>query len=357
MRKALIAIALIAALAAAIGYVERGAIATRLMEAGLREAMQTDLVSKLPDGLTVALCGAGSPMPDPNRSGPCVLVVAGQTVLVVDAGGGSARNVNRLGVRAGAISAVFLTHFHSDHIDGLGELAMNRWVGAAHTEPLPVFGPDGVADVVAGFNAAYRLDASYRTAHHGPSVAPPQGAGLTAHAFSAPGDGSAVEVWRDGDVRVRAFAVDHRPIVPAVGYRIDYRGRSVAISGDTVKSAAVAQNAKGADLLVHEALSRPLVALINRVATEAGNASLAKITHDIPEYHTTPVEAAEIAADAGVKALLLDHIVPPLRVPGLEAVFLDGVAERYRGTVVLGRDGTLVTLPSGSAEVRVSNAF
>ena len=357
MRRALLAAVLVIGAVAFVAYVERGVIATRVMEAGLRRALTSDLATALPDGLSVVLCGAGSPMPDPERSGPCVAVIAGRSLVIVDVGAGSARNLNRIGLRAGAIEAVFLTHFHSDHIDGLGELAMNRWVGAAHTAPLPVFGPAGVDDVVQGFDAAYRLDASYRTAHHGASVAPPEGAGMAAHRFDAPGDGSALDVWRQDDVRVSAFSVDHRPIVPAVGYRIDYRGRSVVISGDTVKSAAVARNAKGVDLLVHEALSRPLVALIQRAAAEAGNAGLAKITQDIPGYHTTPVEAAEIARDAGVKALLLDHVVPPLRVPGIEAVFLDGVAEQFHGRVVLGRDGTLISLPAGSSEVIVSNRF
>jgi ribonuclease Z len=148
--------------------------------------------------------------------------------------------------------------------------------------------------------------------------------------------------------------VDHDPVEPAVGYRFEYGGRSALLSGDTARSENLAAQARGVDLLVHEALAPQLVARMNAAATAAGRANLAKITADIPDYHTTPVEAAEIASAAGAKHLLFYHVVPPLPLPGLDRVFFEGVSGAFAGGVTLGRDGVLVSLPAGSDAVEVS---
>jgi len=333
----------------------RGPIALRVMRAAAERNFAADPFAGLPDGLHLVLCGAGGPLPDPVRSGPCIAVIAGRSLFVVDAGSGGARNLLRMNLPPGRIEALFLTHFHSDHIDGLGELALQRWVGGANASPLPVIGPTGVEEVVAGFDRAYRQDAGYRTLHHGPQIAPPTGAGLDARAFAEPADGEVRIVWQQDGLRVSAFRVDHRPVEPAVGYRFDYAGRSLLISGDTRRSANLLRNAAGVDLLVHEALSPRLVALARDAAKSAGRANLAKILGDIPDYHTAPVEAAAIARDAGARYLLFAHVVPPLPLPGLEEVFLEGVAEVYGGGVTLGRDGTAVSLPAGSDAVELSS--
>jgi len=294
-------------------------------------------------------------MPDPKRSGPCVAVVAGGTLFVVDAGTGGARNLQgELGWRPGRVAALFLTHYHSDHIDGLGEMAMLRWVGGNHAQPLPLYGPEGLLDVAEGFNRAYRFDARYRTAHHGPEVAPGGGAGVSPHPFLTPPAGQAIAVWEEDGILVRAFRVEHEPVVPAVGYRFDYGGRSLVVSGDTKESERVLAQAQGVDLVVHEALSTQLLGVIHDAAAAADQRGLAKITTDILDYHTTPVQAAEIAEAAGARHLLLYHIVPPLLVPGLESAFLAGVSEVYSGGVTLGRDGTVISLPSGSDAIDVT---
>ena len=243
-------------LAAAALWALRGPIALRVMERALARNMGADPVAALPDGLHVLLCGAGGPLPDPVRSGPCTALIAGRTLVVVDAGTGGARNLQRLGFAPGLVDALFLTHFHSDHIDGLGEMAMLRWTGGGHETPLPVHGPAGVEEVVDGFGRAYRQDAAYRVAHHGAATVRPSGAGMTALPFAPPAPGEAPVVFEADGLRVIAFAVEHEPIRPAVGYRFEYGGRTVVVSGDTKKSALVEAQARGVDLLVHEALAR-----------------------------------------------------------------------------------------------------
>jgi ribonuclease Z len=332
----------------AVAYLFRRPITMAVVRRVVTRNMQSSLLDELPDGLHVGLCGAGSPLPDPERSGPCVAVVAGRRLFVIDSGSGSSRNLSRMRLPQGEIEGILLTHFHSDHIDGLGEMLLQRWVNGTHDSPTPVHGPEGVERVVAGFNQAYAQDAAYRVAHHGEKVVPPTGTGAVARPFQKPAAGEGVKIVDEADLTITAFAVDHAPVSPAVGYRVDYKDRSVLVSGDTSKSANLAQFAAGVDLLVHEGLAPQLVAVLNEGARRAGKENLSKITADILTYHASPKEAAEIARDAHARELLFYHIVPPLILPTMKEIFLEGVAETYDGPVTVGKDGTFMSLPAGS---------
>lgn len=332
------------------GYSQRDMLVTRLLQAGIDRQFSADGIAALGDGLHVGLCGAGSPLPAPKASGPCVAVVADGTLYVVDVGTDSPRNLTRMGWAASALEGVFITHFHSDHIDGLGELMTLRWAGGSFESPLPVYGPTGIERVVNGFNEAYAQDFIYRQAHHGDSVAPLSAAGGVSQPFRKPAPGKTVTLLDKDGLTIEAFSVTHTPVDPAVGYRFSYKGRTVVISGDTIKDQNIVDMAKGADLLVHEALAANLVALINEGARNNQQANLVKITHDIPDYHATPKDAAETAAEAGVGHLLYYHIVPALLVPGQERLFLNGAEDIFENYTI-GYDGVAFSLPANSDEI------
>src|SRR5262249_4993320 len=257
--------------------------------------------------------------------------------------------------QSGRIEAVLLTHFHSDHIDGLGQLGELHWLAGGATMPLVVIGPAGVERVVNGFNEAHALNGIHRTAHHGPAIAPPSGFGLTARPFQIADHDDRVVVLEQDGLRVTAFTVNHEPVHPAVGYRFDYKGRSIVVSGDTAKSPNLVQNATAADLLVHEAMSPRLVEMLEETARASGRDAPAQLFHDLRSYHTAPADAADEAAQASVHALAFTHFIPPVPMGLLEGPFLGDARRHFSGPLFMARDGDLVSLPGGSGDLTVRN--
>lgn len=299
------------------------------------------------DALHVITTGTGAPLPDPKRVGPQAVVVAGDQVLVFDTGPGSTRKLLLTGLNVSSVNALFLTHYHSDHISDLGELMLQHWTGAGATEPLKIYGPTGVEEVVAGFLAAYQLDRGYRIVHHGTEVMPPSGFGAVAHTFDLGTDLMSSEVvYEAGDVQVIAFNVDHPPAVPAVGFRVNYKDRSVMITGDTIYSDSLIHHARGADVMVSDALNHKM----SQWTADAGRGmenNLSSVTEDIQESHIRPEEAALVAKEAGVPVLIITHVLPP--VPDqLINPFLRDARAVYRGELRMANDGTLISLPVNS---------
>jgi ribonuclease Z len=333
----------------AAAYAFRAQLGMLLFERGVAQRMAVDNLAALDDGLHLGLCGTGSPMPNLDRAGPCNVVIAGKQMYVVDIGEGGGETLNVMGISPGKANGLLLTHFHSDHIDGLGPLMLFHWTRGSATSPLPVYGPSGVEKIVAGFNAAYATDNTYRIAHHGTEVVPPSGAGGIARPFEMTAQQTVV-LERDG-LTVTAFAVDHDPIKPSVGYRFDYKGRSLCISGDTKKSINLEAACKGVEILIHEALNAELLEKMETAAAANGEAGAAKILHDIRDYHTTPAQAAESAHNAGAGLLVLSHLVPPLPSRLLYPAFLGDAKSRFSGPIVIGEDGMLFSLPAGSKKI------
>ncbi len=305
------------------------------------------------DGLYVITTGTGAPMPNKNRTGSQTVVVAGGQVLVFDVGPGSTLKLELSPVDVGAVDALFITHFHSDHIGGMGELMLKRWATGSPQQPLPIYGPTGVEEVVNGFETAYQLDKSYRIAHHGEKVVPSSGFGGEAHPFDLGSDlMSSKTVYEKGAVEVIAFNVDHAPVFPAVGYRVDYKGRSIVISGDTRYTESLIHHANQADVFISEALNKKFATMMAK-AGENFETNMTAIATDIQDYHISPKEAAEVARRAGVKQLVLTHILPPVPNDLFIRPFLKEARSAYDGKIYLANDGTLIRLPLHSDRIYI----
>jgi ribonuclease Z len=246
--------------------------------------------------------------------------------------------------------AVFLTHLHSDHIGGLGEFNLQSWVND-RPAALALVGPTGTDKIARGLNLAYEHDHAFRKAHHDHGTFKFDIAAGLFKAQIVPKGDTAV-VWRDGDLTVTAIRVPHEPVTPAYAYRFDYKGRSVVISGDTRKHLPLATASKGADVLIHEAQNSDMTKQLAAMLAAAGNARMSSLMTDTLTYHTTPVEAAEVARAAGVKRLVLYHLTQaglPFYTPEAFTKGMDaGGALDWR----LARDGMTIDLPAGSEEIR-----
>lgn len=348
MSRRTIILAGLAAAAVAV-FAARGPLLERLTVRQIDRTLTRVDSRPLEDGaLHVILCGTAAALPDPERAGPCTAIIAGGQFWLVDIGPGAWRNLDVWNLPVGKLSGVLLTHFHSDHIGDLGEAITQSWIAGRKT-PLDVYGPQGIDDIVDGFQCAYSHDAQYRVAHHGEAYMPSAGSRALAHALPTPEGDAAVPVFERDGLRVSAFRVDHAPVDFAFGYRIEYRGRVVVISGDTVKSSAVIHNAQNADLLLHEALASHMTERAGARARAIGLERVGKMAGDVRGYHTTPVQAAEVAAAAQVKSLVLTHIFPPLPNALARHLFLAGTADAYGGPLQLGYDGLRIDLPAVEA--------
>lgn len=345
MKKLAVSATAVAALALA-GWLARDALLEKAIVARMDETLTRVDHSLLTDGaLHVFLCGTAAALPDEKRAGPCTAILAGGEFILVDAGPASWRNVDLLNLPVGKLSAVLVTHLHSDHIGDLGEAATQSWI-AGRARPLDIYGPPGIEQVASGLRQVYAADVRYRIAHHGADYLMPTGAELADHAIPMPKGDAAVAVFERNGVKVSAFRVQHAPVDVALGYRIDYAGGSVVITGDTAKTDSVSANARGADLLLHEALAMHMVERASARAGELGLARTAKLAGDVLDYHTSPAQAADIAQAAGVRKLVLTHIFPPLPNRLAEHLFVEGAAEKFSGEIVLGEDGMRFDLPA-----------
>jgi ribonuclease Z len=267
--------------------------------------------------IEVTLLGTGSPMIDPDRAGPSTLVRAGDQTFLVDCGRGVLMRAAAAGVGAANITALLLTHLHSDHITDLSDVITTRWVTTFTRTPLPVIGPPGTAAVVEATLAALAPDISYRIAHHPDITEPPV---IEVHEYT---DGT---VWDARGVTIRVAPTSHRPVEPTIGFRVEFGRASVVLAGDTIPCDSLDTLSAGAGALVHTVIRKDLVEQmpVQRI-------------RDILDYHSSVEQAAATAERAGVGILVLTHYVPPL-AQGQEDEWRARAATEFSRQIELGDD-------------------
>lgn len=276
-------------------------------------------------GIRITLLGTGSPLPDPNRAGPSTLVSAGEGLdashYLVDAGRGVLMRLAGAGVAVGQLSAVLITHLHSDHITDLSDVVTTRWVMGFDDTPLVVAGPPGTREVVDHVLASLEPDVGYRMAHHADLQHPPRVEVVEV------GHGR-VEV--PGGAVIRCAPTDHKPVHPSIGFRFEHGGAAAVLAGDTVPCDGLDRLCRGegspAGALVHTVIRKDVIASIG----------LQRLT-DTMDYHSSPEEAAQTAARTGVGTLVLTHFVPAFP-PGGGDDWRELAERHFGGRVVVGED-------------------
>jgi ribonuclease Z len=279
--------------------------------------------------IKVTLLGTGNPAPVMDRFGPSILVEADGRKFLFDAGRGALQRLTQLQVRWQDIDGVFLTHLHSDHVVGFPDLWLTGWlVNAGRNRPLRVWGPSGTEKMTSHLEEAYEFDIRMRLSDR----AAPDGIVILAEDIR---EGVILE---QGDLTITAFDVDHRPTTPALGYRIDYGGRSVVLSGDTRVSDNLIRHAHGVDLLVHEVA---VLETLQRAGVPVERAE------SIVKQHLTPEQAGEVFAKTMPKLAVYSHIILSANNQDL----IPPTRKTYSGPLEVGED-LMVIIVGENIEVR-----
>jgi ribonuclease Z len=267
--------------------------------------------------IKVTLLGTGTPLPVMERSGPSILVEAGEQKFLFDAGRGTLQRLTQINVKYREIQGVFFTHLHSDHVVGFPDLWLIGWLTGQRITPLKVWGPKGTKRMMSNLEKAFEFDIKIRISD---DKASPDGVLIQAT------DIKESVVYEQNGVKITAFEVDHKPIEPAFGYRIDYAGRSVVLSGDTRFSENLIRYSKGVDLLIHEVASPQTMARMKYPPERAKG---------IVAHHTTPEQAGEIFSLVKPRMAIFSHIAPPMAT---EQEIIPLTRKNYAGVVELGED-------------------
>ncbi len=266
----------------------------------------------------------GPPLARSGRSNSATLIVANGVPHVVDCGYGVSRQLIAAGVDPGRIRSIFITHHHSDHTLEYGPLIYNAWLSPRRPK-IDVYGPVGMTDMTQAFMAYQKIDLDIRIEDEGMADLRQM---VTVHELTAAG-----AVMQDDNMRVTSCRVRHPPVTDSFAFRFDTRDRSVVISGDTAYAPELARFAKGADVLIHEAMYVPGVDAIVRRAKNAP-----RLREHIMASHTSTEDVGRIAAEAGVKTLVLSHLIPGDDPSVTDAQWLEGVRKHFQGRVVVGKD-------------------
>ena len=283
--------------------------------------------------LDLILLGTGSPVHVAHRFGPSQVITDGTTRVLVDTGWASTLRLVQAGIPPQSIDAVFFTHLHSDHTTDLADFLVMRWVGGIR-HAIPVYGPVGTKRMVRGFQEAMAADTKYRLDHHGDKL---WSGGLAADVTEIEAGEEPVQVAQIGDVTVTAYEVDHRPVKPAYGFRFEKDGRSISVSGDTNPCAGLLNGARDVDILVCDSMNVAMMRQVEDRLRAIGNTVQASLLEDAHDYHADIKDMAALAQQAGVKHLVLSHILPAI-TDEQAALFTAGLDAVFHGKLTVGRD-------------------
>jgi ribonuclease BN (tRNA processing enzyme) len=272
----------------------------------------------------ILLGTGGGPRPKKNASSSAQVIIVNGAAYVVDCGDGVARQLVLADVPPASLRHVFLTHQHSDHNADYGNLLLLSWAAGLKSR-VDTWGPPPLAQMTKLFFEMSAFDIATRIADEGRVPLAPL---VNAHELTAGG-----VVLQDDNVKVTAALVNHPPIQHAFAYRFDAPDRSIVISGDTAMSKNLITLAKGADVLVHEALWVPAV---DGIVAKIPNATTLK--QHIIDSHTAAEDCGRVAAAAGVKTLVLSHLVPPDDPAITDQMWIDAAKKHFGGRIVVGRD-------------------
>lgn len=272
----------------------------------------------------ILLGTGGGPRPRTNRIASSQVILVNDTAYVVDCGDGVARQLVAVRVPLTKVRHIFITHNHSDHNADYGNLIVGAWTVGLATR-LDTWGPPPLEKMTRLFFEMNAYDIDTRIADEGkPALVP------LVHAHELTRGGPVLD---DNTVKVTAAVVAHPPVEPALAYRFDTADRSIVISGDTTLSENLIELAKGADVLVHEALYTPGV---DRLVARVPNAT--RLKEHILASHTTAEDAGRVAQAAGVKLLVLSHLVPADDSTITDEMWIRAARVHFRGRVIVGRD-------------------
>jgi ribonuclease BN (tRNA processing enzyme) len=294
--------------------------------AGIAGALGLPLLPRRRDGRTrlILLGTGGGPRPKKENNATSQVIIINDLLYVVDCGDGVARQLTLAGLSLDKLRHVFITHHHSDHNADYGNLLLLSWASGLRTR-VDTWGPPPIERITRLFFEMSAPDIDVRVADEGRLPLVPL---IHAHEFREPG-----VILRDDNVRVTSALVTHPLVEPAFAYRFDSADRSIVISGDTARSENLVQLARGADVLVHEALFLPAV---DRLVARVPNATTLKL--HLLASHTSAEDCGRVAAAAGVKKLVLSHFVPPDDPLVTEQMWIDAARRYFSGEIVAGRD-------------------
>lgn len=295
------------------------------------------------DNITLITIGTGSPLPS-KRIQPCNAIIAGGQLLIFDAGEGSVAMIEDLKLPIDRISAVFISHWHSDHYIDLPNLVNRSWQLGRNYQ-FTVYGPRPVDTIVSSLNSFLAPETGFRMLHHGPDIMNADSARCIA-AIVNPHEDVLDVIYEKNGVKVSAGRVDHFPVDISLCYVIEYKGKKIVLSGDTNKSTSLVRFASEADILVHDAMQKDFISRAARLQDKLGHSRNAQIARHIQNYHASPLDAAEVARDANVKKLILSHLSPVPENPVSRRFYTLGLDKIFKGPIILAEDGDVFQLKS-----------